>query len=52
MRNAYRILVGKSEGKIPFETPRCTWEDIIKTDIKEIVGDGVDWINLARDRGR
>jgi hypothetical protein len=27
-RNAYKILVGKSEGKRPLERPRCKWEDI------------------------
>ena len=28
-RNAYRVLVGKPEGKRPFGRPRCTWEDDI-----------------------
>jgi hypothetical protein len=26
IRNAYNILVGKPEGKRPFEKPRCRWE--------------------------
>jgi hypothetical protein len=29
-RNAYRVLVGKTEGKTPLERPRCKWEDNIK----------------------
>jgi hypothetical protein len=29
-RNAYRLLVGKSEGKMPAGKPRCTWVDSIK----------------------
>jgi hypothetical protein len=29
-RNAYRILVGKPEGKRPIGRPRCTWEDNFK----------------------
>jgi hypothetical protein len=29
-RNAYRILVGKPEGKIPLGRPRCGWVDNIK----------------------
>jgi hypothetical protein len=29
-RNAYRILVGKPEGKRPLGRPRCRWEDNIK----------------------
>jgi hypothetical protein len=32
MRNAYRILVRKPEGKRPFGGPRCRWEDSIKID--------------------
>jgi hypothetical protein len=31
-RNAYRILVGKQEGKRPLGRPRCWWEDTIKMD--------------------
>jgi len=29
-RDVYRILVGKTEGKIPFGRPRHRWEDDIK----------------------
>jgi hypothetical protein len=29
-RNAYRILVGKPEGKSPLGRPRSRWEDNIK----------------------
>jgi hypothetical protein len=31
-RNAYRILVGKPEGKGPIGRPRRKWEDNIKID--------------------
>jgi hypothetical protein len=31
-RNAYRILVGKPEGKRPLGRPRCRWVDNIKMD--------------------
>jgi hypothetical protein len=27
-RRAYRVLVGKSEGRRPLERPRRRWEDI------------------------
>jgi hypothetical protein len=30
MRNAYKILVGKPEGKRPLGRPRLGWEDNIK----------------------
>jgi hypothetical protein len=35
-RNAYRILVGKSEGKRPLGQPRRRWVDNIKMDLREI----------------
>jgi hypothetical protein len=50
-RNAYRILVGKPEGKRPLGRQRCRWLDNIKTDLREIGWDNMDWIHLAQDRG-
>jgi hypothetical protein len=35
-RNAYRIFVGKSEGKRPLGRPRRRWVDNIKVDLREI----------------
>jgi hypothetical protein len=52
MRNAYKILVGKSEGKRPLGRPRRRWKDNIRMDIKEIGWEGVDWIHLAKDRNQ
>jgi hypothetical protein len=49
-RSAYRILVGKPEGKRPLRTPRHRWVDNIKIDLREIGWDGMDWIDLAQDR--
>jgi hypothetical protein len=46
-RNAYRILMGSSEGKRPLGRPRRRWVDNIKIDLREIGWDGVDWIDLA-----
>jgi hypothetical protein len=48
-RNAYRILVGKAEGKRPLGRPRGRWVDSIKIDLREIGWDGMDWIDLAED---
>jgi hypothetical protein len=48
--NAYRILVGKPEGKRPLVRPRRIYVDNIKMDLREIRWDGVDWIDLAQDR--
>jgi hypothetical protein len=50
MRNAYRILVGKPEGKRPLERPRRRWVDNIKMNLREIGWHGMDWIDLAQDR--
>jgi hypothetical protein len=49
-RNAYRILVGKPQGKRPLGRPRRRWEDNIKTDLRGIGWVGMDWIDLAQDR--
>jgi hypothetical protein len=35
-RNAYRILVGKPEGKRPLGRPRRRLEDNIRMDLREI----------------
>jgi hypothetical protein len=48
--NAYRILVGKPEGKRPLGRLRRRWVDSIKMDVREIGWDGMDWIHLAQDR--
>jgi hypothetical protein len=45
IRNAYKILFGKPEGKKPPRRPRRRWEDNIKTDFREI-GFGV-WIEFV-----
>jgi hypothetical protein len=48
--NAYRILVGNPEGNRPLRRPRCMWMDNIKIDLREIGWDGMDWIDLTKDR--
>ncbi|KAJ4438760.1 hypothetical protein ANN_14711 [Periplaneta americana] len=51
-RNAYRVLVGRPEGKRPLGRPRRGWEDNIKMDLREVGYDDRDWLNLAQDRDR
>jgi hypothetical protein len=51
-RNAYRILVGKPEGKRRLERPTRRLLQNIKKDRIEIGCDGIDWIDLAQDRGK
>jgi hypothetical protein len=48
-RNAYRILMGKPEGKRSLGRPRRRWVDNIKIDLTDIGWDGMDWIDLAQD---
>jgi hypothetical protein len=49
-RNAYRILVGKPEGRRPLGRPRRRWVDNIKMDLREIEWDCVDWVDMVQDR--
>ncbi|KAJ4437486.1 hypothetical protein ANN_17630 [Periplaneta americana] len=51
-RNAYRVLVGRPEGKRRLGRPRRRWEDNIKMDLREVGYDDRDWINLAQDKDR
>jgi hypothetical protein len=51
-RNAYRILVGKPEGKRPLGRPKQRWLDNIKMDLGETGWDGMGWIYLAQDRDK
>jgi hypothetical protein len=41
-RNVYRVLIGKPEGKRPFERPWRRWEDGIRMDHREIGWGSVD----------
>ena len=51
-RGAYRVLVGKPEGKRPLGRPRRRWVDNIRMDLQEVGCGYVDWIGLAQDRDR
>jgi hypothetical protein len=45
MKNAYKILVGKPEGKLPLGRHRHRWENNIRLDLKKIGCEVVDWIH-------
>jgi hypothetical protein len=51
-RGAYRILVGRPEGRRPLARPRRRWEDNIKIDLQEVGLGGMDWIDMAQNRDR
>jgi hypothetical protein len=52
MRNAYKILIEKSEGKRSLGQPRHKRERnrLLKWILKKPGGAGVSWIHLAQDR--
>jgi hypothetical protein len=47
-RGAYRVLVGKPEGKRPLGRPRRRREDNIKVDLREIEIGVANWIRWLR----
>ena len=47
-----RRIQGKPEGKRPLGRHQCRWVDNIKMDLQEVGCGGMDWIELAQDRGR
>jgi len=51
-REAYRVLVGKPEGRRPLGIPRRRWVDNIRMDLQEVGCEYMDWIGLAQDRDR
>jgi hypothetical protein len=46
-RNAYRILVGKPEGKRLLGRPGRRWVDSIKMNLREVGWDEMDWIDVV-----
>jgi hypothetical protein len=44
VRNAYKILVGKSEGKRPLGSMKCGTWDSTKKKRREVGCEDVDWI--------
>jgi hypothetical protein len=46
------IVMGKPEGKRPVGRNRHRWENYIKMDVNKVGDGGIQWIELAQDRGR
>jgi hypothetical protein len=51
-RKAYKLLMGKPEGKRLLGRPRRRWVDDIKMNLGEVGWGDMDWIGLAQDRNR
>jgi hypothetical protein len=53
-RGAYRILVGRPEGRRPLGRPRHRWEDDIKMDLQEVgwgAWTGLIWLRIETGGG-
>jgi hypothetical protein len=53
-RSAYRILVGRPEGRRPLGRPRRRWKDNIKMDLQKWNGwawTGLSWLRIGTDGG-
>jgi hypothetical protein len=51
-RNAYKLLMGKPEGKRPLGRPKHRWVDNIRMDLGEVGWGDMGLIGLAKDRNR
>jgi len=49
-RGAYRVFLGKPEGKRTLGRPRCRWVDNIRMDLQEVGCGYMDWIGLVQDK--
>jgi hypothetical protein len=49
-KGAYRVLVGRPEGRRPLGRPRRSWEDNIIMDLQAVEWGYMDWIDMAQDR--
>jgi hypothetical protein len=53
-RGAYRVLVGKPEGKVPIGRPRRSCKDNVKMDLQEVglgVWTGSSWLRIGTGGG-
>jgi hypothetical protein len=46
-RGAYRVSVGRSEGRRPLGRPGVRWEDNIKMDFQDVGWGCMDWTDVA-----
>ena len=52
MVSAHNIFIRKPEGKRPLGRARRSWEAGTEVDRREIGWEGVNWIDLAHDKGK
>jgi hypothetical protein len=49
MRNPYKLLSHKREGKTTLSRPRHGWEDNIEMELREMRFEGVDYSQRVKD---
>ena len=49
-RGSCRVLVGRSDVKIPLGRPTRKWEDDMKMGLQEEGWGSVNWVHLSQDR--
>jgi hypothetical protein len=53
-RKVYKVLMGRPEGERPLGSPRCRWEDGIRTDLGETgsgLWNGFTWLRIDTGGG-
>jgi hypothetical protein len=50
IRNAYKILIRKCEGRRPLCRHRHRWEDNIKVNVRKIGFESMDWIDQVHGK--
>jgi hypothetical protein len=50
LRNTNKVVIGGLEWKRALRRRRRRWEDDIRTDLREIDWEGVDWMQLIKVR--
>ena len=48
-KNTHEVLVKKVEGKRPVGRHNHRWEDNTEMDLKEVIWEGVSWINVTQN---
>jgi hypothetical protein len=47
IKNVYKILFRRPEGKKPLKRPRHKWKETVRMDLQETDCESFNWINLA-----
>jgi hypothetical protein len=51
-RKLFKVLMGNPEGKWPLGRTRSRWEDGIRTNLRDIGLEDIEWVQTTQDRGQ